>query len=326
MSKIVRIGLVGLGDHMIRAHVNHLLPMQDVLIVGCSDPNDAAYERLTQIVDGVPRYDTAVALAADSEVDAIMIGSPDWCHLPQLVAAVGMNKHVFCEKPMCSRAEDLELLKDTLEIAGTHGKIVSSCHPRRYDKPYTWVKHDLPVLKKEYGAPLELKLDFTYHRPSKTGLHGGSMLQDHMNHEYDYMNFLFGHSACRAHKLHDEEDRYHVAGTRDDGIMFSFGGTRRLDSHTYAESIDIRFERATLHIDTYNEGNSYIHEHERPHGAFVRIAPGATDYDQRFAAINRNFIDAIQGLAPDYLTPRDLLANSHMSVAFAKSSTVHCNI
>jgi len=208
--------------------------------------------------------------------------------------------------------------------AQTAGLVVTSCHPRRFDPPYVWLKDNLPELVCRYGKPLELKLDFTYHKPdaAKAGLHGGSMLQDHMNHEFDYLCFLFGIEACTAHKLFDDEDRYHVSGTREDGIVFSFGGTRRLDGKTYGEVIEVRFERATIHIDTYHSANSYIHEHELASSTLRLIAPGTTDYDVRFQAINHNWIDAIQGKGINYLSADSMYANSFMSVAFARSNTV----
>ncbi len=323
----VRVAFVGAGVHAVRAHAKHLKNISGAQIVGVFDPSDNSVKGLKEELgqDISPqRYENYEALLADPTVDAVIIGSPNRFHLPQLSAAVAAGKHVFCEKPMCSDVAEMEMLKNVLEEAKTAGLVVTSCHPRRFDPPYVWIKDHLSELTQKYGKPLELKLDFQYHKPDPTrsGLHGGSMLQDHMNHEFDYLNFLFGVEACTAHKLLDTEDRYHVAGTRDDGIVFSFGGTRRLDSPTYAETIEVRFEKATLHVDTYNSVNSYVHVHENPQNMLQPIGVGKTDYDLRFAGINNDWISAIRVGSPNYLTEAVMLANSHMSVEFANRQTV----
>jgi predicted dehydrogenase len=323
-KQTVSIALAGAGDHLARAHVKHLKNNPAARISGVFDPSDAPVSRLmaeTGAGASLARYRTYDALLADPAVDAVMIGSPDRLHLAQLIEAVQAGKHVFCEKPMCDSEDGLGALSESLRRAWETGLVVTSCHPRRFDPPYAWLKENLAALTERHGSPVELRLDFTYHKPSKTGLHGGSMLQDHMNHEFDYLNFLFGGCGCAAHKLFDAEDRYHVAGERADGIVFAFGGTRRLDGGTYGEIIELRLERASLHIDTYNESNSYIHDHERAAERLCPITPGVTDYDLRFRAVNDNWINAILGRGANYLTMEDMLANSFMSVAFAKNSS-----
>lgn len=314
MEKLMRIAFAGAGDHIVRAHAKHLKARHDCVIAGVFDPGktDALGDPL------FPQYADLDEMLANPDIDAVMIGSPDRFHLQQLAASVKAGKHVFCEKPMCNSLEEFETLKEVFQEAHDKGLVVTSCHPRRFDPPYVWVKDNIDDLIGQYGQPLEIKLDFTYHKPSKTGVHGGSMLQDHMNHEFDFMNHVFDLRPCTAVKLHDEEDRYHVSGVRDDGLTFSFGGTRRLDSHTYAESIEIRFDRATVHLDTYNPARSFIYDQENPRGPHLPIIHGPTDYDLRFSKINENWVKTMLGEAENYLTAEQMIANSYMSVAFAQ--------
>ena len=322
----VRVAFIGAGDHMLRSHAQHLALHPDVEIAGCFDPSDASFKAFKAGLgmNGLARYLKLEDLLGDASIPAVMIGSPDKYHLPQLLQAVRAGKHVFCEKPMCSSEGEIADLKNILSEAKAAGLVVTSCHPRRFDPPYVWLRRNMGDLTSRYGKPVELRLDFTYHKPTKTGLHGGSMLQDHMNHEFDYLNFLFGPCSATAHKLLDVEDRYHAAGARDDGIVFSFGGTRRLESLSYSEAIDLRFEHATLHIDTHDQSHSFIHEHEKPGQALLPITPGTTDYEARFKGVNDNWIAAMRGGAANYLTAEEMVANSYMSVAFAGRDTVHC--
>lgn len=313
------IAIVGLGDHALQSHVKHLKNMPNVILAGAFDPADKGFAIAQDEYDvALKRYKTYEDILTDNGVTAVLISSPDHYHLLQLEAAVNAGKHVFCEKPMCNAIDEAQRLEESLQLAKSQGLVVTSCHPRRYDPPYVWLKKNLPALRQRFGQPMELALDFTYHQPSKSGLHGGSMLQDHFNHEIDYLHYLFGHVNFDAVKLHDEEDRYHAAGIRDDGLGFNFKGTRRLQTRSYAESVHLRFEKGDVHIDTYAPERCSIYDHHKPHEpaeAITDIKP--TDYDTRFQMINRNWVDTMNGIAENYLTEKDMITNSYLSVAFA---------
>lgn len=323
MSDLVKVAFIGAGDHASRAHADHLSKIEGVSIEGVFDPNNVTTAGFSKSY-GVPKiYVCEDDVFADGDVDAVLIASPDRFHMSQLEKAVQSGKHVFCEKPMCNNALELESLSRVFAEAGSQGLVVTSCHPRRFDPPYVWLKDNLADLTAQYGQVMELRLDFTYHKPSKSGLHGGSMLQDHMNHEFDYATYLFGHSPVTMHRLYDEEDRYHVTGVRDDGIILVFGGSRRLESSTYGEFINVRFERASLQIDTHNPHNSQLIEHEGHHLVTVSLSEaGATDYVKRFMGINQNWIGSIRGNCENYLKPEDMERNSRVSVAFHDQPTI----
>lgn len=61
---------------------------------------------------GVKVFTDYRALAADSEVDAVIISTPNWLHCEMTEAFLGKGKHVFCEKPMgVNRAEMNRMLR-----------------------------------------------------------------------------------------------------------------------------------------------------------------------------------------------------------------------
>jgi predicted dehydrogenase len=311
-----KICFIGLGDHAIRGHLDHLRGMKEIHHkIGVFDPNPALL--LPSLAHGksllrFPSLEEALAWA-----DAVMICSPDAYHLPQMQAAIKAGCHVFCEKPLASTADHMAILMEAFAEARAKGLVITSCHPRRFDPPYVSLREQLPALIAQLGPVMEVKLDFSYHKPSKTGLHGGSMLQDHANHEVDYLCWLLGHSPFRAWRLLDEEDRYHLSGIRTDGIAFQFGGTRRLNARTYPETMWVRFERGEVFVDTYCEGNSYVFDHEtRGRPAFHA---GKTDYDVRFRRMNEHWLDLIMGRTREnYLSERQLVLNTELSVAFQK--------
>ena len=56
-------------------------------------------------------YTTLKALGDDPEVDAVYIASPNSSHCAQTVFMLEHGKHVLCEKPIASSAQELERQK-----------------------------------------------------------------------------------------------------------------------------------------------------------------------------------------------------------------------
>jgi predicted dehydrogenase len=222
------------------------------------------------------------------------------------------------EKPLAIDPDQLAALPDILEEASENGLIVSSCHPRRYDPPYMWLKDSLPTLREQFGEPMQVRCDLSYHKPVLSWKHDRGLLLDHANHEIDLINYLFGPGSFEATRLADAHDRYQVSGMRDDGISFDFFGTRRLDAQTYPEWASIRFEAGEVKIDTHKD-IAHIANHENSEEVKLLIPP--TDYELRGSATMKNFGDAIVGLTDCYLSPQDLYVNTALSVNLTHQKT-----
>jgi predicted dehydrogenase len=319
---MVRLSIIGLGEHCLQSHLVHLLRRDDVRIAGIYDPKPKPIEGFS------PRYFRSSEEAVEA-ADAILVASPDKTHLENIELGVRNGKHVFCEKPLCTDADEIGRLRQALATAEERNLVVSSCHPRRFDPPYVFVEDRLGSWTNSFGPLLNISLDFTYHRPSEkaTGLHGGSLLQDHANHEIDYVHWLLGKGRYQAFKLSDSVDQYQMNGSFNDTVGFHFTGSRGLEARKFPESVHLRFSRGEVHVETYGsgvEGNpahgtSYIFDHETGRQSPIQV-PG-TDYLARFMAINRSFAKATQGKAPSYLRHDELIMNSCFSVAFHNSNS-----
>jgi predicted dehydrogenase len=64
-------------------------------------------------------YDSLGALAADPDVQAVYIASPNSCHFDQCERMLAAGKHVLCEKPIVPDAASLAALLRTAEAHGT---------------------------------------------------------------------------------------------------------------------------------------------------------------------------------------------------------------
>lgn len=305
--------VLGCGEHAVRGHVLPGNEVPELECVGAFDPDDSRMIAVRDARRGhtaFTRFKSEEALLDSELVDAVVIVSPDRFHAGTLAEAVRRGKHVLCDKPLAAGYDDLRLLRRALDEAAERGITVTSCHPRRFDPPYVWLKRMAVEDPSGFGAVQTLELDFSYHAPSKTDLHSG-LLADHFNHEFDLLHFLCGHAAAQVHRLLDGDTRYMAVGMREDGVGFSFHGTRKLEERHYREFVRLRFERGDLDLDC-STGTAVVHDHESGHKETTHA--GKTDYASRFRDVMANFAAAIAGTAPNYLSRQDLIANAESCV------------
>lgn len=311
LDQKLNLGVIGCGKHCILSHLTKMKTGEDVSLTGVYDPSKASIDDLANS-SLVP----ATIFATEDELlrssaEAILIMSPDEFHADSLLRAVRAGKHVFVEKPLAANSQQLEVVLEALAYAQGLGLLVSSCHPRRFDPPFVWLKQNLPILIAEMGPVSHFEFDFSYHKPVRDWKHQRGLLLDHINHEIDLVHWYFGHQPFSAWKLADSASHYHAVGIRDDGIHFSFNGSRQLDSKVFREFMRLRFELGTLMMDT-NLGEVTVHNHETDKRSSFAIQ--GIDYDKRFRLVNENFIQALQGTAVNYLTFQDLYVNTALSV------------
>jgi len=308
------IGMVGLGVHARRAHIDHLggLPAR----LAAVHDTDAA-----KMADfpAARAHAGEADLIGDPGVDAVMVMTPDRFHVRTALASLRAGKHCFVEKPVIDRSGDEGLLHEAIAVARAGGLVLTTCHPRRFDRPFLWLRDNLDGLHDALGAALEFRFDFSYAMPRPgTAGHHRSLLLDHFGHEVDLMHYLFGRRPFDATRLCDGDDRYHVVGMRDDGMAFSFSGTRMLRQPVYPEACWVRFARGEVSMDMQS-GIARVTDREV--GTTREERCGRTDYEGRFSAVNRVFVDAALGLGADYLEAEDLIVNNLSAVSLAETGT-----
>lgn len=316
--KTVKYGILGCGEHALQSHA---LPGKGIpglrlaALCDISQGHMASFEKA---------YGKKLAKFTNKDefmqsgIDAVLISTPDEFHYSELAAAIKYGLHAFVEKPIAiscgqitpspssKKTENLGLER-LLQAASEKSLVVSSCHPRRYDPPFMWLKENLPMLASQLGKPIAFEFDFSYHKPSEKWKLSRSLLLDHANHELDLLNYLFGHASISRFNAIDGFDIYRITGLRDDRILFSIGGTRRLESREYMEWVRMRFDRGNIVLDAH-KGIVEIHNHDKKAVKHVRIKP--TDYGLRGRMTLVNFVNAINGAEECYLTHKDLLFNN----------------
>lgn len=317
-NKKLRVGIIGLGEHMIRAHVVYLLQDSRVAITHFYDPQP---KDLVTIF-GNHHHPQPVAdvndIYVNPEIDAVFIGSLDQQHMEQLLNCLKNGKHVFCEKPVGITPEEISQLTTAFEAYG-NDLVISSCHPRRFDPPITWLKKQLDNstwVEQHLGVINHFSFDFWYHEVTDNWKKDQSLLLDHFGHEIDLMRFLFDShhiDEVTARLIHDSYDAYQVTGNVR-SISFAFTGNRKDTESVYNESLRIDGTKGSLVINL-NTGNLF----------FANTGSSLTvpkiDYEYRFTQVTNDFITAVVDKVPPYLSLKDIFINNAVGVAVAKTGS-----
>lgn len=116
MAKI-KVGVIGVGGISV-CHIDAYRKNPDVELVAFCDINP---ERLAYMADryGIEKTFTDVHdLVALPEIDAVSVCTWNSAHAPCAIAALEAGKHVLCEKPMATSAEEARVMQAAAEKAG----------------------------------------------------------------------------------------------------------------------------------------------------------------------------------------------------------------
>ncbi len=108
--KLAIVGAGGMGSF----HARSLAALPGVEIVAIADLRVSAAEALTAVVGGTPSAD-GLAVASMSDLDGLVIASPEDSHEALIHAALAQGTRILCEKPLavgvtaCRRIVDAEV-------------------------------------------------------------------------------------------------------------------------------------------------------------------------------------------------------------------------
>jgi predicted dehydrogenase len=136
MSKI-RVGVIGTGIiirdyHMLTLKDN---PRAEVVAVGNLHGDSA---RTLAERYGIPKvYTELECMAADPDIDAVVIGLPNYLHAPATIQMLQAGKHVMCEKPMALNVVEC---KQMIAAARQADRRLMIAHMWRFDHEIRWLR------------------------------------------------------------------------------------------------------------------------------------------------------------------------------------------
>ncbi len=137
------------------------------------------------------RYETIEEMVAAGSVDALVIGTPNFLHAPQAIAALKAGVHVMVEKPMAMNTTEALTMQVAAQKSGTQLMVA---HCWRFDEEVRWLKAQAEKLgqiirTKGYGVHANWGPSGWF---AQKALAGGGALADMGIHAIDTARFLLG--------------------------------------------------------------------------------------------------------------------------------------
>ena len=202
---MLHVGVIGCGG-MGRSHIDRLTNRtQGAEVVAVADMVDALVEKGAAIAGpNCKKYKS----------EAVFIVTPGFAHKEALLMAIKAGKRIFCEKPLCTTAEDCLEVIDAEVKSGKH--LIQLGFMRRYDKGYNEVKAALD--SGEYGSPLLLHC--THRNPEVPDSYTTAMaVHDTAIHEIDVTHWLVNDDFVSAQVIMPKVTKYAHTELADPQLM-----------------------------------------------------------------------------------------------------------
>jgi predicted dehydrogenase len=325
---VFRVGLIGYGLAGESFHAPLIVTTPglrlDVIVTGNPERQRKAAQAHPEarVIDATERL-------WDSDLELIVIASPNRTHAPLTMEALSQDKHVVVDKPFAvSVDEALPLIAE----AGRRRLILSVFQNRRWDGDFLTVRKLLA--ENALGNPLRFESRFDRWRPVPrenwrergSPEEAGGLLFDLGSHLIDQALLLFG----AARHVYAELDRRRGGVHVDDDSFVALTHANGVRSHLFMSSLVAqpgpRFrllgtraayvkwgmdpQEAKLRQGQRPEGpgfGAYIVEESGTLGAgdeVKQVPTEAGDYRQFY----QGMVDALRGVAPPPVDPREAIA------------------
>ncbi len=188
----MKIAFTGAG-YITNIHAQAARNQPDVELVAVVDRYPDNADALARKFKIKHRYESVEQLLEANEVDALVIGTPNYLHAPQTIAALKAGVHVMVEKPMAMNSDEAHQM---LELSRKSGALLMVAHCWRFDPEVLWLLEQARsgrlgkiIRTKGYGV-------HTLWGPSgwftEKKYAGGGALADMGIHALDTARFLLG--------------------------------------------------------------------------------------------------------------------------------------
>jgi predicted dehydrogenase len=154
---MIRFGIAGFGLHAVRRLMPGFALAQNCKVVALSRrDSNKAHEAAKQY--GIPHVFTSTAeLSRCPEVDAVLVTTPNVCHLQDVLDAVAARKPVLCEKPMGMNADECRLM---VEAARNANVLLGVAQVFRFEESTASFRERLAA--GDIGRPIFARAEFSY--------------------------------------------------------------------------------------------------------------------------------------------------------------------
>lgn len=321
MADKLRMALVGAGMIVREAHIKSLKRLSDRVEVV------AVYSRRLEVAKnfakehGIPLYtDNWREVIGRSDVDAVLIATPNYTHKPIAVEAAKSGKHIFLEKPIALSVEDGEAI---VKEAESHGVKLLVGHCLRFWPEYVRIKK--AVENGVIGEPRVARAYRLSSFPRWSQWHrykefSGGVVIDLGIHDLDYLRWVLG-EPVEVYAVGGIRTRYSVDAIdyamaiikfRDGAIAYVESSWAMPENFRFYTYLEIAGTKGLLTVDNNTTATvtTYIDD------SFWSFAP--VD-DNAYYLEMKAFLDWVQHDVKPPLEPRDAVESLRLALAIVKS-------
>jgi len=149
---MVNVAIIGLGWWG-RTMARELAQSEIVKPILGVDPDEAGRSAAeAQGLKTAPRFEDALE---DKDVELVVLTTPHKFHSAQIIAAAKAGKHIFCEKPLCTNAAEVDAAIAAVDAAGVK---LGIGHERRFEPAMIELRQRFAA--GEFGALLQIEGNF----------------------------------------------------------------------------------------------------------------------------------------------------------------------
>jgi predicted dehydrogenase len=205
---MIRFGIAGFGLHAVRRLMPGFALARNCKVVALSR-RDSGKAREAAAQYGIPHaFASTEELCRSADVDAVLVTTPNACHLRDVLTAVAAGKPVLCEKPMGMNAGEC---RQMVEGARNAGVLLGIAQVFRFEDSTARFRERIAA--GDIGRPIFARSEFSFSASghartwiSKRAVAGGGPIADVGVHCIDALRYI----------LQDEPLRINAFGRSDE--------------------------------------------------------------------------------------------------------------
>ncbi len=193
MKEPIGIGIIGAG-FMGMLHARAFSQLADARVVAASDPAVKERPRIPGMTEPLEIYTDHKDLLKRSDIQAVVIASPEKAHRQAVEDAAAVGKHILLEKPIATTLEDA----DAIIQASRRGNVkLMMAHLLRYDVRYAQVKS--AIEQGAIGKPLVCYARRNASRAEARRLSGRVEVEEYISvHDIDVALWYFNDAPVKV--------------------------------------------------------------------------------------------------------------------------------
>lgn len=292
MSKI-KVAVLGYG-HLGKWHCQKADSLEQAELVAIVEPFEANQKIAKENHPGA-KIVADISEVMD-EIDAAIIVTPTSTHFQITKLLLENNKHVFCEKPLCSTFEEVQNLRPLLK----EGKVLQVGHSERCHEAWEKLESEFKSIKGSFSIDINRVAAF------KGRATDVDVVQDLMIHDLDLVMYLFNKKPTRlkayGHKIRTGKwDHATCILDYADGSYASITSGRNHVKEV--RSLEVMHDKGCVFVDLFKNSFQTSTNSEYDDGTFVKDYI----YEKRDHLLieHNNFYNAINGLEKEMVNFQD---------------------